>query len=151
MQRGQDVTHRAVRAANPSHLLRASASLHVGAPADRHPLARRYCKGEFKERYKSTIGSDFATKDLSVDDRYVTLQIWVRTHHTTTHRAAALTSGPMQDTAGQERFQSLGVAFYRGSDCCVLVRILVRVFGGRALRRQKRDAHADVLRGLTGV
>jgi Ras-related protein Rab-7A len=24
------------------------------------------------------------------------------------------------DTAGQERFQSLGVAFYRGSDCCVL-------------------------------
>ena len=27
----------------------------------------------------------------------------------------------MQDTAGQERFQSLGVAFYRGADCCVLV------------------------------
>ncbi len=26
------------------------------------------------------------------------------------------------DTAGQERFQSLGVAFYRGADCCVLVR-----------------------------
>ncbi|RDX75203.1 hypothetical protein CR513_44945, partial [Mucuna pruriens] len=25
------------------------------------------------------------------------------------------------DTAGQERFQSLGVAFYRGADCCFLV------------------------------
>ncbi|CAO3629290.1 unnamed protein product [Cunninghamella blakesleeana] len=25
------------------------------------------------------------------------------------------------DTAGQEQFQSLGVAFYRGADCCVLV------------------------------
>ncbi|TYH85208.1 hypothetical protein ES332_D02G249100v1 [Gossypium tomentosum] len=25
------------------------------------------------------------------------------------------------DIAGQERFQSLGVAFYRGADCCVLV------------------------------
>ena len=25
------------------------------------------------------------------------------------------------DTAGQERFQSLGVAFYRGADCCALV------------------------------
>jgi Ras-related protein Rab-7A len=36
-----------------------------------------------------------------VDDRFVTMQIW--------------------DTAGQERFQSLGVAFYRGADCCVLV------------------------------
>ena len=32
---------------------------------------------------------------------FLTLQIW--------------------DTAGQERFQSLGVAFYRGADCCVLV------------------------------
>ncbi len=26
-----------------------------------------------------------------------------------------------RDTAGQERFQSLGVAFYRGADSCVLV------------------------------
>ncbi|CAA3020513.1 ras-related Rab7 [Olea europaea subsp. europaea] len=25
------------------------------------------------------------------------------------------------DTAGQERFQSLGIAFYRGADCCILV------------------------------
>lgn len=31
-------------------------------------------------------------------------------------------NGPqIWDTAGQERFQSLGVAFYRGADCCVLV------------------------------
>ena len=38
-----------------------------------------------------------------VDDRLVTMQIW--------------------DTAGQERFQSLGVAFYRGADCCVLASV----------------------------
>jgi Ras-related protein Rab-7A len=49
-----------------------------------------------------------------VDDRLVTLQIWY------------LFSFPysilnFRDTAGQERFQSLGVAFYRGSDCCILV------------------------------
>jgi Ras-related protein Rab-7A len=30
-------------------------------------------------------------------------------------------AGQLWDTAGQERFQSLGVAFYRGADCCVLV------------------------------
>ncbi|KAG1949294.1 ras-related protein Rab-7a [Pimephales promelas] len=30
-------------------------------------------------------------------------------------------SDTIWDTAGQERFQSLGVAFYRGADCCVLV------------------------------
>ena len=27
----------------------------------------------------------------------------------------------IRDTAGQERFQSLGVAYYRGADACVLV------------------------------
>ena len=32
-----------------------------------------------------------------------------------------LTDLQLWDTAGQERFQSLGVAFYRGADCCVLV------------------------------
>ncbi|KAL6006233.1 hypothetical protein ACLOJK_040279 [Asimina triloba] len=32
-----------------------------------------------------------------------------------------LTRKEIWDTAGQERFQSLGVAFYRGADCCVLV------------------------------
>ena len=42
----------------------------------------------------------FNSLQVMVDDRLVTMQIW--------------------DTAGQERFQSLGVAFYRGADCCVL-------------------------------
>lgn len=56
---------------------------------------------KFSTSYKATIGADFLTKEVTVDDRIVTLQIW--------------------DTAGQERFQSLGVAFYRGADCCVLV------------------------------
>ena len=36
-----------------------------------------------------------------IDNTIVTLQIW--------------------DTAGQEKFQSLGYAFYRGADCCCLV------------------------------
>ena len=47
--------------------------------------------------WQATIGADFLTKEVTVDDRLVTMQIW--------------------DTAGQERFQSLGVAFYR----CVVV------------------------------
>uniref|UniRef100_A0A0E0FS72 Ras-related protein Rab7 n=1 Tax=Oryza nivara TaxID=4536 RepID=A0A0E0FS72_ORYNI len=55
----------------------------------------------FSQQYKATIGADFVTKEVLIEDRLVTLQIW--------------------DTAGQERFQSLGVAFYRGADCCVLV------------------------------
>lgn len=48
-----------------------------------------------------TAALNSLTKEVMVDDRQVTMQLW--------------------DTAGQERFQSLGVAFYRGADCCVLV------------------------------
>ncbi|KAG4067856.1 hypothetical protein HA402_010542 [Bradysia odoriphaga] len=64
-------------------------------------LMNQYVKKHFSNQYKATIGADFLTKEVVVDDRVVTMQIW--------------------DTAGQERFQSLGVAFYRGADCCVLV------------------------------
>eukprot|EP00158_Paraphelidium_tribonemae_P009251 Partr_v1_DN28812_c0_g1_i2_m33635 putative member RAS oncogene family len=64
-------------------------------------LMNQYVNKKFSNQYKATIGADFLTKEVVVDDRVVTMQIW--------------------DTAGQERFQSLGVAFYRGADCCVLV------------------------------
>jgi len=64
-------------------------------------LMNQYVNKKFTNQYKATIGADFLKKDVIVDDRVVTMQIW--------------------DTAGQERFQSLGVAFYRGADCCVLV------------------------------
>ncbi|KAF9331525.1 hypothetical protein BGZ93_005900 [Podila epicladia] len=64
-------------------------------------LMNQYVNKKFSNQYKATIGADFLTKEVPIDDRLVTMQIW--------------------DTAGQERFQSLGVAFYRGADCCVLV------------------------------
>merc|ERR1712014_384744 len=64
-------------------------------------LMHQYVSKKFSNQYKATIGADFITKEVQVEDRLVTMQIW--------------------DTAGQERFQSLGVAFYRGADCCVLV------------------------------
>lgn len=64
-------------------------------------LMHRFVKNKYTRHYKATIGADFSSKGISIGDRMVNLQIW--------------------DTAGQERFQSLGVAFYRGSDACVLV------------------------------
>lgn len=64
-------------------------------------LMQQYINKKFSTQYKATIGADFLTKELILDDRKVVMQIW--------------------DTAGQERFQSLGVAFYRGADCCVLM------------------------------
>ncbi|XP_062891240.1 ras-related protein Rab-7a-like [Mobula hypostoma] len=64
-------------------------------------LMNQYVNKRFSNQYKASIGADFLTKEVMLGDRLVTMQIW--------------------DTAGQERFQSLGVAFYRGADCCVLV------------------------------
>ncbi|KAG2006170.1 GTP-binding protein ypt7 [Coprinopsis cinerea AmutBmut pab1-1] len=64
-------------------------------------LMNQYVNKRFSTQYKATIGADFLTKEVDTEERPVTMQLW--------------------DTAGQERFQSLGVAFYRGADCCVLV------------------------------
>ena len=64
-------------------------------------LMRQYVTHKFEQRFKATIGADFFSKEISVEDTPVSLHIW--------------------DTAGQERFQSLGTAFYRGADVCLLV------------------------------
>ena len=55
----------------------------------------------FTDNFKPTIGADFSNKEISIDGKIVTLQIW--------------------DTAGKERYQSLGTAFYRGADCAFLM------------------------------
>ncbi|XLR04310.1 hypothetical protein S83_070508, partial [Arachis hypogaea] len=64
-------------------------------------LMNQYVYRKFSQHYKATIGTDFVTKELQVDDSSLYRSIW--------------------DTIGQERFNSLGAAFYRGADCCVLV------------------------------
>ena len=61
----------------------------------------QFVKHEFTSQYRATIGTDFSSKALDVDGKFVSLQIW--------------------DAAGQERFQSLGPTDYRGTDCCILV------------------------------
>ena len=52
-------------------------------------------------QYKPTIGADFLTKELNLDGKVVSLQIW--------------------DIAGQEKFRSFGSSLFRNTDCCVLV------------------------------
>lgn len=61
----------------------------------------RYVNHRFTNMYRATIGTDFLSKAVTVDEDMVTLQIW--------------------DTAGTERFQSLGPLLYRGAHCCMLV------------------------------
>nr|XP_060619185.1 ras-related protein Rab-7a-like [Anolis sagrei ordinatus] len=69
--------------------------------AGKSALMNQYVNNRFSSRYRATIGSDFLSKQVHIDGRTLTVQIW--------------------DTAGTERFQALGTALYRGSDCCLLV------------------------------
>lgn len=61
----------------------------------------KYVNDSFLATHKATIGADFMTKEITIEDKMITLQMW--------------------DTAGQERFKSLGNSFYRGADAAVLV------------------------------
>ncbi|XP_029288362.1 ras-related protein rab7 isoform X2 [Cottoperca gobio] len=61
----------------------------------------RYVNQRFTNMYRATIGTDFLSRTVTLEGDTVTLQIW--------------------DTAGTERFQSLGTALYRGAHCCMLV------------------------------
>ena len=43
------------------------------------------------------------------------------------------------DTAGQERYQSLGVAFYKGAECCLLVYDITNTKSFTSLETWKRE------------
>ncbi|KMZ61033.1 Ras-related protein Rab-25 [Zostera marina] len=64
-------------------------------------LLSRFTRNEFSLESKSTIGVEFATKTLNVDDKVIKAQIW--------------------DTAGQERYRAITSAYYRGAVGALLV------------------------------
>ncbi|EYU43360.1 hypothetical protein ABFS83_08G136900 [Erythranthe nasuta] len=64
-------------------------------------LLSRFTKNEFSQQSKSTIGVEFATRSIQVDDKVVKAQIW--------------------DTAGQERYRAITSAYYRGAVGALLV------------------------------
>ncbi len=39
-------------------------------------LMNQYVNQKFSTQYKATIGADFLTKEVVIDDRVVTMQIW---------------------------------------------------------------------------
>ncbi|XP_078064625.1 uncharacterized protein LOC144490801 [Mustelus asterias] len=64
-------------------------------------LMNLYVNKHYTNSYKATIGADFLIRDVTLDGKNITVQVW--------------------DTAGTERFQSLGSVLYRGANCCILV------------------------------
>ncbi|KAG6497995.1 ras-related protein RABA1f-like [Zingiber officinale] len=64
-------------------------------------LLSRFARNEFSLESKSTVGVEFATRTVHVDDKLVKAQIW--------------------DTAGQERYRAITSAYYRGSAGALVV------------------------------
>ena len=64
-------------------------------------LLNRYCKNEFDDKYKATIGVDFQIKILNIDNKKIKLEIW--------------------DTAGMERYRILTKNYFNGSDGFIIL------------------------------
>jgi len=63
-------------------------------------LIERYSRNTFNLESKSTIGVEFSTKSVTVNDSKIKLQLW--------------------DTAGQERYRAITSAYYRGARGIIL-------------------------------
>jgi Ras-related protein Rab-21 len=61
----------------------------------------RYLENKFNNKHLSTTQASFASRKLNIDGKDVELNIW--------------------DTAGQEKYHSLGPIYYRGSQGAILI------------------------------
>merc|ERR1719300_2139871 len=69
--------------------------------AGKTSVVRRYMYDTFEETIQATIGMDFQSKTVYLEDRTLRLQLW--------------------DTAGQERFRSLIPSYIRDASAVVVV------------------------------
>lgn len=76
-------------------------STHASPPVGKTSLITRFMYDTFDNTYQATIGIDFLSKTMYLEDRTVRLQLW--------------------DTAGQERFRSLIPSYIRDSTVAVVV------------------------------
>ncbi|KMZ76005.1 Ras-related protein RABA1f [Zostera marina] len=88
-------------------------------------ILSRFTKNEFSLETKSTIGVEFATRSIQVDDKIVKAQIW--------------------DTAGQERYRAITSAYYRGAVGALIVYDVTRHITYENVERWLRELrdHTD--------
>ncbi|KAL4312485.1 hypothetical protein GQ457_01G041920 [Hibiscus cannabinus] len=88
-------------------------------------LLTRFTKNEFSLESKSTIGVEFATRNVHINNKVIKAQIW--------------------DTAGQERYRAITSAYYRGAVGALLVYDVTRSVTFENVRRWLKELrdHAD--------
>merc|ERR1712216_75306 len=90
-------------------------------------MINRFCNGVFGDKYKKTLGVDFAEKrDYHVEsiNEIMTLHVW--------------------DTAGQEEYAKVTRAYYDGADACVLAFSTTDENSFKSLRKWKQDVEKYV-------
>lgn len=86
-------------------------------------LITRFMYDSFDNTYQATIGIDFLSKTMYLEDRTVRLQLW--------------------DTAGQERFRSLIPSYIRDSTVAVIVYDITNVNSFEQVTRWIEDVRAE--------
>mmetsp|Transcript_5521 Transcript_5521/g.19410 ORF Transcript_5521/g.19410 Transcript_5521/m.19410 type:complete len:150 (-) Transcript_5521:1401-1850(-) len=89
-------------------------------------MIRRFCKGEYTDTYKKTIGVDFLEKEKYIDSvaQNITFMVW--------------------DTAGQEEFDAITRSYYRNANGCVVAFSTVDRDSFEAVEKWKSKVEAEV-------
>lgn len=94
----------------------------------------RFARNQFNPDSKATIGVEFATKTLTINDKQCKAQIW--------------------DTAGQERYRAITSAYYRGAAGALLLYDITASLSfsnlGRWLGELKENADENIVVMLVG-
>ena len=64
-------------------------------------ILERYCDNVFNDSLLSTVGVDFKSKQMTIENKRIKTQLW--------------------DTAGQEKFRNITTSYYRGTHGCLIV------------------------------
>lgn len=94
----------------------------------------RFARNQFNPDSKATIGVEFATKTLTINDKQCKAQIW--------------------DTAGQERYRAITSAYYRGAAGALLLYDITATLSfsnlGRWLTELRENADENIVVMLVG-
>lgn len=97
-------------------------------------IISRFIDNTFMPNHEYTVGVEFASKDITINNKTIKLQIW--------------------DTAGQEEFKAMTRSYYRSSAAALVVFDLTRKDTFRNVQRWvedvKNNSHKDVILVLVG-
>ncbi|KAK8675489.1 hypothetical protein V6N13_033555 [Hibiscus sabdariffa] len=97
-------------------------------------LLTRFSKNEFSLQSKPTIGVEFATRNIHVNNKIIKAQVW--------------------DTAGQERYRAITNAYYRGALGALLVYDVTRHVTFESIKKWLKElrnhTHDDIVVMLFG-